>query len=192
MTDPQSDITLLLQRWQRGDADAEADLMACLYPLLHRLAVQRLRRSGAMTWQPTELVNEIYVKLFEEQRVSYANRTHFLAIAARVMRRVVADHFRERAAGKRGGDVAMVSLDDAGDAAMPAAADIDLADLNRLLDELERIDLRSAEVVELRYFAGLSVPETSAAMNLSERTVKRTWQFARAWLHSRLAESGAS
>jgi RNA polymerase sigma factor (TIGR02999 family) len=190
MTDPPSDITLLLHRWQRGDADAEAELMASLYPLLHRLAVQRLRRSGAMTWQATELVNEIYVKLFEEQRVSYANRTHFLAIAARVMRRVVADHFRERAAQKRGGDVAMVSLDEAGDAAM-AGATVDLVDLNRLLDELEQIDIRSAEVVELRYFAGLSVPETSVAMNLSERTVKRTWQFARAWLHNRLAEAGA-
>lgn len=190
MTDVRSDITLLLKRWQHGDTDAEADLMACLYPLLHRLAVQRLRRSGAMTWQPTELVNEIYVKLFEEQRVSYANRTHFLAIAARVMRRVVADHFRERAASKRGGDVAIVSLDEAGDAAM-ATTTIDFVDLNRLLDELEQIDLRSAEVIELRYFAGLSVPETSVAMNLSERTVKRTWQFARAWLHNRLAESGA-
>ena len=187
MNDEAGDITALLQRWQDGEKNAEAALVARIYPLLHRLAERRLRRSETMTWQPTELVNEAYVRLFEEQRVTFKNRAHFLAIAAHVMRRVVADHFRERHAQKRGGDVAVISLDDAGTDAAPAAATLNLVELDGLLDELADIDARCAQIVELRYFAGLTVPETSVALDLSERTVKRSWHFARAWLHNRLA-----
>ena len=191
MDAPAPEITLLLQRWQSGDKSAEAALMQAIYPLLHRLAAHRLRRDGAITWQATELVNEAYVKLLDQRRASFNDRTHFFAIAAHVMRRIVVDHFRERGAQKRGGDVALVSFDDIDTAAQPLGETIDLVELDRLLTALERIDPRCAQVVELRYFAGLSVPETALALGQSERTIKRSWQFARTWLHTQLAP-GAS
>lgn len=183
-----ADITRLLHEWRNGDRSAEDVLFARIYPLLRRLAARRLGSSGTMTWQPTDLVGEAYAKLFAEQRSGYADRRHFLAIAARVMRRVVADHFRERGAHKRGGGLETVSLDDLGGANDPAAPPlmVDLIEVDRMLDELAGIDERCARVVELRYFGGLSVPEVGEVMDLSERTVKRSWQFARAWLHQRL------
>lgn len=192
MIESSSDITLLLQRWRNGEKDAEAELIGRVYPLLHRLAAQRLRRSATMTWQPTELVNEVYFKLFEDQRAAFQNRAHFLAIAARVMRRVVADHFRERHAQKRGGDVAIVTLDDVDSESVAApSAHVDFVELDGLLNQLAIIDPRCAEIVELRYFAGLTVPEIGTALGLSERTIKRSWQFARAWLHTRLSQHAA-
>lgn len=185
------DITLLLERWRDGDDEAEAELFRRIYPLLRRLALARLRRSGPLPWQPTDLVGEAYLKLFE-QNTDFRNRSHFLAIAARVMRRLVADQFREQLAVKRGGDVEMVSLDDTDSAGLTHARSFgDLVGLDHLLDELATIDARGAKVLELRYFAGMTVEETSAALDLSERTVKRSWQFARAWLHHRL-ENGAT
>jgi RNA polymerase sigma factor (TIGR02999 family) len=188
MADADDDITLLLKNWQRGDKQAETALVNRVYPLLRRLAMQRLRRSGTMTWQPTDLVGEAYAKLFEQQQANFQNRAHFLAIAARVMRRVVADHFRERQARKRGGELEIVSLDDPdGDATPHERNYVDLVEMDGLLTELAEIDPRGAQIVELRYFAGMTVEEASAALDLSERTVKRSWQFARAWLHSRLA-----
>lgn len=195
MTEPTElpEITDLLQRWREGGKAAEDALVERIYPLLRRLAAARLRGRGPITWQPTDLVGEAYAKLFVDQRAHYQDRHHFLAIAARVMRRVLADHYRERHAQKRGGELDTISLDDA-DARVdaPAAAPllVDLIEVDRLLDELAGIDPRGAQIVEMRYFGGLSVPEVGAAMDLSERTVKRSWQFARAWLHQRL-EPGA-
>jgi RNA polymerase sigma factor (TIGR02999 family) len=192
MSDADNDITVLLQNWQRGDSGAEAALVSRVYPLLRRLALQRLRRSETMTWQPTDLVGEIYVKLFEGQQTDFRNRGHFLAIAARVMRRVVADHFRERHAQKRGGGAYTVSLDDVdSDALASESIHFDLVEMDGLLDELAGIDARCADVVELRYFGGLTVQEAGVALGLSERTVKRSWQFARAWLHTRLDQAAA-
>ncbi|HEY6943011.1 ECF-type sigma factor [Dokdonella sp.] len=192
-TSDSDEITALLQRWRSGGSkDEELALFTRLYPLLRQLAAHRLRRSAPMTWQPTDLIGEAYARLFPGQRADFRNRQHFLAIAARVMRRVVADHFRERGADKRGGAQAPLSLDQLG-----AEADIadvervaDLVEVDRLLDELSTVDPRAAEIVELRYFAGLTVPEVGDVLELSERTVKRSWQFARAWLHARL-EPGA-
>jgi RNA polymerase sigma factor (TIGR02999 family) len=183
------DITDLLQRWRGGGGkDDELALFTRLYPLLRQLAAHRLRRSAPMTWQPTDLIGEAYARLFPGQRADFRNRQHFIAIAARVMRRVVADHFRERGADKRGGAQAPLSLDQLG--AEADVADVerlaDLVEVDRLLDELSTVDARAAEIVELRYFAGLTVPEVGDVLDLSERTVKRSWQFARAWLHARL------
>jgi len=186
MNDSSADITLLLQRWQGGDKGAEGDLMQAIYPLLHRLAGQRLRRGAAITLQATELVNEAYVKLLDQRRTSFNDRHHFLAIAAHVMRRIVIDHFRERDAQKRGGDVVVISLDDVDTSAQPLGGTIDLVELDRLLTALERVDARCVQVLELRYFAGLSIPDTALALGQSESTIKRDWQFARTWLHAQL------
>lgn len=192
MDDPR-DITELLHGWRNGCKEDETALFTRIYPLLRQLAAQRLRRSGQITWQPTDLVGEAYARLFPGQRADFRNRQHFLAIAARVMRRVVADHFRERGAEKRGGLNAPVSLEQLGSESEAAEAPriADLVEIDRLLDELAKIDGRAVEIVELRYFAGLSVPEVGAALDLSERTVKRSWQFARAWLHERLEPSAS-
>lgn len=166
--------------------------MSAIYPLLRRLASSRLRRSGTMTWQPTELIHEAYEKLILGQRVDFQNRSHFMAIAAHVMRRVVADHYRLTHAQKRGGEASTVSLDEVLSERNPQTSmRVDLMDIDRLLNELGAIDARAAEIVELRYFAGMSVEEASEVLHLSERTVKRSWQFARAWLHGRLVESEA-
>ncbi|MEO5625665.1 MAG: ECF-type sigma factor [Dokdonella sp.] len=190
MSTEEGDITGLLHRWQQGEKDAESAVMSAIYPLLRRLASSRLRRSGTMTWQPTELIHEAYEKLILKQRVDFQNRSHFMAIAAHVMRRVVADHYRLRHAQKRGGEVSTVSLDDVLSEQTPnTSIRVDLMDIDRLLNELAAIDARAAEIVELRYFAGMSVEEASDVLQLSERTVKRSWQFARAWLHGQLTES---
>lgn len=190
MSIEEGDITRLLQRWQGGEANAESAVMSAIYPLLRRLARSRLRRSGTMTWEPTELIHEAYEKLLHQQRVDFQNRSHFMAIAAQVMRRVVADHYRLRHAQKRGGELSMISLDDAHSEHGPhESVRVDLMDIDRLLNELGAIDARAAEIVELRYFAGMSVEEASDVLNLSERTVKRSWQFARAWLHAQLGNS---
>lgn len=187
MGEDDHDITVLLQDWRNGSKDAEAALVRRVYPLLRRLAAHRLRRSGTMSWQPTDLVGEAYSKLFEGQQANFQNRGHFLAIAARVMRRVVADHFRERHAHKRGGELQIVSLDQVDGDGVPAAGGLtDLMELDRALDALAEVDARGAEIVELRYFGGLTVPEVADVLEMSERTVKRSWQFARAWLHERL------
>ncbi len=179
-------ITLLLQEWRNGTQGAEAALVNRIYPLLRKLAARRLQRSETMTWQPTDLVGEAYSKLFDQQ-TDFQNRGHFFAIAARVMRRVVADHYRERHAWKRGEGVTFTSLSDAEVQGVEVARiETDLVEMDRLLDDLATIDKRSAEIVEMRYFAGLTVPEVAMVTGLSERTVKRSWQFARAWLHQRL------
>jgi RNA polymerase sigma factor (TIGR02999 family) len=185
------DITALLQAWRDGNKAAEAALANQIYPVLRRLAASRLRQSQPMTWQPTDLVGEAYESLFGNQRAQFQNRGHFLAIAARVMRRLIADHFRERYALKRGGDITLASLDELGiEQIGPARSYTELVEMDRVLQELAAIDPRGAEIVELRYFAGLSVPEAADALGLSERTVKRSWQFARAWLHERLDHAG--
>ena len=180
-------ITQLLQEWRDGKQGAEAALVNRIYPLLRKLAARRLQRSEPMTWQPTDLVGEAYSKLFEQQQAHFQNRGHFFAIAARVMRRVVADHYRERHAQKRGEGVTFASLSDPDAQGLEVAQiETDLVEMDRLLDDLAVIDKRSAEIVEMRYFAGLTVPEVATVTGLSERTVKRSWQFARAWLHQRL------
>ena len=180
------DITLLLRDWREGAAGAEAALVNRIYPVLRQLAARRLQRSEPMTWQPTDLVGEAYAKLFGQQ-ADFQNRQHFFAIAARVMRRVVADHYRERHAQKRGDGVHVTGLFDVDPNAVGASHDqADLVELDRVLNDLDTIDARGAEIVQLRYFAGLTVPEVASVLGISERTVKRSWQFARAWLHDRL------
>lgn len=180
------DITQLLHSWRTGDAGAETRLLEQIYPVLRRLAQQRLTRSGQLTLVATELANDAYFKLVEQREAPFQNRVHFFAIAAHVIRRLLVDHLRERSALKRGGDVVRVTLQAGQDVASITPDLGDALDLDNLLQRLERINTRAAKGVELRFFGGLTIEETAEALDISLPTAKRDWQFARAWLHGQL------
>ena len=183
------DVTRLLQRWGAGDDQAMGDLLPLLYDELRGLAASFMRRQPpGHTLQPTALVNEAYLKLAGQQGLSFARRASFFALAATVMRKLLVDHARARNAAKRGGDAVRVTLDE-GIAGLPSR-DVDFEDLDTALAELGRLDERQARIVELRFFAGLGIEETAAALDLSPATIKREWATARAWLHRRLSGRG--
>lgn len=181
----QSQITELLQRWSGGDAQALDRLIPIVYEQLHTLAHQRLRASpGERSLNTTGLVHEAYLKLADSPNASVENRNHFLGIASRAMRNVLVDHARTRAALKRGGGLDTVQLDEA---MWIDHVDLDaVTDLDEALKKLERLDQRQSSIVEQRYFGGLSLEETAAALGLSLATVKRELRAARAWLANEL------
>lgn len=183
-----SDITVLLSRWRDGDPSAEAPLIEQVYPVLRQIAQARLGRSDAITLAATELAHEAYFKLIAQRTDPIENRSHFFAIAAHVIRRLLIDHLRERHALKRGGDAVQVTLGAAEAVAAPAPDAVDVLDLDRLLQRLERINPRAGRLVELRYFAGMTNEEAADVLHVSNQTAKRDWQFARAWLHQQLAD----
>lgn len=176
------DVTTLLHRWQHGDARAVDELLPLVYAELRRQARAFMRREReAHTLEPTALVHEAYLRLIRQQDVQWGGRSHFHALAAQAMRRVLVDHGRQRHAAKRGGlALARVTLE--GLASPGAGADVDVQALLQALEELERLDARQARIVELRFLAGLSVEETAATLDLSPATVKRDWATARLWL----------
>jgi RNA polymerase sigma-70 factor (ECF subfamily) len=177
----------LLERVSAGDAQAASRLMPLVYDELRRLAAGYLRRERkGQTLQPTALVHEAYLRLIGPGDHPWAGRTHFLAIAALSMRQVLVDRARRRAAAKRGGDAQRLTLDDTILAARPAGDAIDLVALDDALTRLEALDPLQARIVELRYFGGLTVEETAAAVELSPATVKRHWTLARAFLKKAL------
>jgi len=178
------DLTTLLMRWREGDREAGNALVAAVYPDLRRLAAYYLRdEPPGQTLQPTGLVHELYLRLFSGEPLSLRDRAHFFAVAAKQMRHLIIDHARARRADKRGGAQVRVPLSAA--EAIPAGDD-DLLALDDELAELEKLDGRSASVVELRFFGGLKEDEIAAALAISVATVKRDWEFARAWLLRRL------
>lgn len=180
------DITRLLARWADGDGKAFEALMPMVYEELRQLASHYLRheRSGH-TLQPTALVHEAYLRLAGVRELQFRSRAHFYGAAARVMRRVLVDHARERGRLKRGGpERQLVPLDEAADAAI--GAHVDFGALDDALSALERVAPQRARVVELRYFGGLSVEDTAEYLSVSPATVKRHWAFARAWLFRQL------
>lgn len=180
-------VTDLLHRWRGGEAEAIDELMQAVYPELHRLAARYLRGERRdHTLQPTALVNEAYLRLIRS-KVDYNDRVHFLAIAARVMRRVLVDHANARNAQKRGGDRLRVTLSDAKLGIDGAAPDV-LA-LDEALLRLAELDERKSRVVELHFFGGLTYDETAEALGVSVATVNRELRFAKAWLASDLQES---
>ena len=183
---PQEGVTRLLERWSKGDREALDELMPLVYQELRRLANNYLRRERANhTLQPTALVNEAYLKLIDQQRAHWQNRAHFFAVSAQLMRRILVDHARARAARKRGGSQYTVSLSHAQHAANEP--DIELLALHEALKELAAIDPQQARIVELRYFGGLSIEETAAVMNVSHATIEREWKMARAWLYQKMS-----
>jgi RNA polymerase sigma factor (TIGR02999 family) len=180
------DVTQLLRRWSAGDAEALQSLFAAVEGELRRLASSYMRRErSSHTPEPGALVNEAYLRLIDQRQVHWAGRGHFLAIAAQAMRRVLVDHARGHLAAKRGGGAERVTL--SGVAADAAAADVDALALHTALERLAALDARQAQVVEMRYFAGLSVEEVAEVLGISPATVKREWSTARVWLARALA-----
>jgi RNA polymerase sigma factor (TIGR02999 family) len=174
------DVTRLLDAAGGGDQQALARLYEHVYDELRRMAAAGMRRehSGAHTLQPTALVNEAYMRLTPGGR--FENRRHFFGAAAQAMRRILVDHARAKSAEKRGGGQERITLSDL-DVAVPED-DLDVLAVNDALERLSQEDPRLAELVNLRFFAGMSIEDTARAMDLSPATVKRDWVFARAWL----------
>jgi RNA polymerase sigma factor (TIGR02999 family) len=182
------DVTNLLVEWRGGDGAALARLIPIVYGELRRVARARLRGEGSdHTLQTTALVHEAYLRLVGLDRMALQNRTHFFAMAARLMREILVDHARRKKALKRGGGVTVLGLEDVGGGAEHAVVDV-LA-LNEALTDLASFDQRLCRVVELRYFAGLSIAETADALEVSSATVERDWTVAKAWLLQRLSAS---
>lgn len=183
-------VTGLLQAWSAGDASALDALFPIVYDELRQRAGRALQREGVgHTLQPTALVHEVYLRLVDQQRVRWEGRTQFFAVAARVMRRVLVDHARARLTDKRGAGAQHVTLIDA-QLGSDASTDSDGVDLLALDDALQRLaafDARKARLVELRYFAGLSIPDAAEALGVSQATVIRDWSVARRWLHRELS-----
>ncbi len=171
-----------------ADDTGAAALLQLLYGELRAMAGKRLQgERAAHTLQPTALVHEAYLRL-EQQRSRFQNRQHFLALAARAMRRVLVDHARRKVAYKRGGEAIRVTLSGLEEApGVVVSADVDPIDLDRALERLARLDERQVRVVELRFFAGATVDETALALEVSTATVEREWRMARAWLRRALS-----
>jgi RNA polymerase sigma factor (TIGR02999 family) len=175
------DVTQLLANWSQGDQGALDKLMPLVYGELRRLASSHLRRERSNhTLQSTALVHEAFMRLVNQQDVQWRNRAHFYAIAAQMIRRILVDYARSQHAEKRGSGAVKLALDDA--MAVPQQADMDLLGLNDALHQLAELDARQSRIVELRFFAGLSIEETAEVMNLSPASIKREWNTARAWL----------
>jgi RNA polymerase sigma factor (TIGR02999 family) len=182
--DPEGKVTALLQAWARGDPGADENLLPLVYQELRRQAAVCLRRERpGHTLQPTALVHEAYLRLVD-QGVEWQNRVHFFAIAAQMMRRVLIDHARARAAAKRPGHALRVTLDERLATVQPR--DCDLLLLDQALNELAKLDPRQGMIVELCYFGGLSENEVAEVLSVSRSTVARKWRSAKAWLYRRM------
>jgi len=187
MPEPEQDVTKLLDELRRGDPGAGDRLARVVYEQLHRIAANALRRErGGHTLQPTELADEAFVLLLGQRNTTWENRSHFYAVAGRMIRRLLVDHARRKRSVKRDHGV-QVTLDDA--LSDGRVASLDMIALDDALRELETLSQRQGQVVELRFFAGLDVAETAEALSISQATVKRDWAFARAFLLDALAPS---
>jgi RNA polymerase sigma-70 factor (ECF subfamily) len=179
-------VTALLHAWAGGDVGARDRLFSGVYDDLRRRATRYLRRERpGHTLQPADLVHEAYLRLTDQQRVAWQNRSQFFGTASQMMRRILVDRARARQAAKRSGTKLRVTLDDRIAQSPPRSCEV-LA-LDRALTELSTLDPRGARLVELRYFGGLSLEETASLLEISPTTVKREWRIAKAWLYRRLS-----
>jgi RNA polymerase sigma-70 factor (ECF subfamily) len=188
MTDSAGEVTLLLTEMRSGSKDALERLLPLVYHELRRLAAHYMKdeRPGH-TLQPTALVHEAFLRLAGQDRANWQNRAQFMGIAGQIMRRILVDHARKRAASKRGGWA--VTLNQAiGKQSTNVTQPEEILAVDEALARLEGVDPQQTRVVELRYFGGLSPAETAAAMGISLRTVEREWSIAKAWLRAELAE----
>jgi len=182
-------VTQLLVAWGKGDQHAFDALMPEVRKELHRLAAHYMAEEPAgHDLQPTALINEAYLRLVDWKNIQWADRAHFFGMAANMMRRVLVDYARSRDRLKRGGEAIQVSFTEAANVPVPQSADV-LA-LDKALRELEKIDSRKSQIVEMRFFGGLSQEETSEALHVSVATVRRDWSLARAWLARELKKKG--
>lgn len=179
------DVTQLLVAWSNGDRGARDELMSVVYHELHRLAHQYMKRElPGHTLQTSALVNEAFLKLIDQRNVNWQNRAHFFGIAAQTMRRILVDYARSRRTAKRGGGRYELSLDES---IVSAERTEELVTLDEALQELAKIDLRKSQVVELKFFAGLSIEEAAEALGVSPGTVMRDWTLAKAWLRREIS-----
>jgi RNA polymerase sigma-70 factor, ECF subfamily len=185
VSDSSSEVASLLEAWRNGDPTAPTKLMPLVYDELRRIARRYMakERTGH-TLQTTALVNEAYLKIAKQQAVQWKDRVHFFALAAQAMRLLLVDHARRRGRVKRGGGPDCLSLDQ--DALASSDKDVDVLALHDALDRLAAIDPRKSQLVELRYFGGLSVEEIAEALGIAPITVKREWAKAKAWLYDQL------
>jgi RNA polymerase sigma-70 factor, ECF subfamily len=182
---PDGDITRLLGAFGKGDPEAEARLMDLTYRELRKIAAGHMRRErSARSLQTTDLVHEAYLRLVDQATIPWRDRGHFFQVAAHVMRQILIDRARKRHAGKRGGGVPQLSLDRALDIAEAHSGD--LLVLEEALARLEKVDGRQCQVVEMRFFAGMSEDEIAEVLGVSARTINREWRMARAWLYKEL------
>ena len=183
------EVTGLLRAWSDGDQLALEKLMPLVYAELHRLAKRYMGREHAgHTLQTSALVNEAYLRLVDAHGVPWQNRTHFFAVSAQIMRRILVDFARSRQNLKRGGGALQVTLDEGLIVSPESSAD--LLALDEALEKLAALNSRQSKVVELRYFGGLNEEEVAAALNVSPRTVRHDWSLARAWLYRELSNEG--
>jgi RNA polymerase sigma factor (TIGR02999 family) len=187
-----SDVTRLLRRWTQGEQDALGDLLPAVYAELRRLARRALKHErGEHTLQATALVHEAFLRLVPQQKKDWQNREHFFAVSAQLMRQVLVDHARRRLAGKRGSGDLRIALDDVENRAPVSGPDgIDMLHLDRALTELGKIDARRARIVEMRYFAGMTVREIGVVTGRPEWDVKKDWMLAKTWLRRYLEAAG--
>jgi RNA polymerase sigma factor (TIGR02999 family) len=178
-------VTALLIDWSNGDKGALDRLMPLVYEELRHIARRHLRSEDPdSTLQSTAVVHEAYLRLVDQNRVQWQNRLHFFGVAAQLIRRILLDHARRRHAAKRGGGVTRLSLDEG--LIAPRKMDLDLVALDEALNGLAELDPQQARIVELRFFAGLTLAETAEALGISTATVQRDWVTAKAWLFDRL------
>ena len=183
---PNDQVTVLLRKWSEGDHSALEQLTPLVYDELHRLAHQHMRRESAgHILQTSALINEAYLRMVDQPRIQWENRAHFFGIAARLMRRILVDDARKRNSAKRGGSMMQIPLDEIENLAQHQAANVVAVD--DALQRLAAIDLRQSQIVELRFFGGLSIEETANVLNVSPGTVMRDWTFARAWLRNEIS-----
>jgi RNA polymerase sigma factor (TIGR02999 family) len=186
--EPPSEVTLLLQGWRNGDRNALDALLPLVYEELRRLAHFQLQRERQdHTLQTAALVHEAYLRLIGLNPPRWESRTHFFAIAAQLMRQILVDYARRHVAVKRGGGACKVSLEEA--TLVSKQKDVDVLSLDDALKTLAKIDPRQSRVVELRFFAGLSLEEISEALEIAPATVQRDWTAARAWLHREISRN---
>ncbi len=188
---PSQEVTQLLRAWSEGDKSALDQLYQIVYDELRRLAHRYMSRENAgHTLQTTALVNEAYLRLVEVKDMNWQDRAHFFAVSANVMRRILIDEARARRAERRGGDNLTLALDEALD--VEKGEDLDLITLDLALQSLAQINQRQSQVIELRYFGGLSVEETAEVLKVSADTVMRDWRFAKAWLKREMVRESNS
>ncbi len=188
---PSQEITQLLLAWGQGDQSALEQLMPLVYEELRRLArLYMSRQRPDHTLQTTALVNEAYLRLVDSSRVKWQNRAHFFAVSAQLMRRILVDVARDHARLKRGGGAPHLALDDAPEVSIARGAE--LLALDDALTALHALNPRQSQIVELRYFGGLSEDETAEVLKISPRTVRRDWSLARAWLYRELNREGTN